>query len=284
MKLSLHTIPVQVTLNTSQGPIVALSRRTGKGRGKKAKAKSSGNKLPGSVLVVSFTLLALVLTAVVLDQLLDPGVFRIQSVRVVGNFDHLKTSTLKNVVSPLIKDNFFAIDLNHVRQRLLALPWVDDVVVRRVWPRTIELAVRETRILTRWGQRKWLSNRGMVITLPGQVQDGLPMLQGPERTSKQVLAAYLRWDRALGAVGLRIVGLQLRKRGSWTVRVVTSKGQDSELVIRLGRDQVDQRLLRFVHWYSLLLQSLAAKPAYIDMRYPNGFALGPRRTPRQKKG
>ncbi len=277
MKTLLHTMVIQGALNTSQGPIVALPRRLGKG-------KQKMSKLPGSVIAVSFALLAMVLVAVILDQLLDPDAFQIQSVRVVGNFQHLKTSELEDAVSPLIKNNFFAIDLDQVRQQALVLPWVDDVVVRRVWPRTIELAVRETRILTRWGKREWLSNRGTVIALPGRVQKGLPILQGPARMSKQVLAAYLRWGSALATVGLQITDLKLQKRGSWTVGVTTNKGRGPGFEIRLGRRQVDQRLLHFTHWYSLVLQSQAITPAYIDMRYPNGFALGPQQSAGQKKG
>ncbi len=279
MRPLLPTAAMQAGLNTSQGPIVALSRRRGKIR-----SKASGSKMPGPVLAVSLCMLALVLVAVLLDQLLDPEAFQIKSVRVVGNFRHLQTATLQKAVSPLIKNNFFAIDLDQVRQRVLKLPWVDDVIVRRVWPRTIELAVRETRILTRWGPHEWLSNRGMVIQLPGQVADGLPLLQGPARMSKQVLAAYLRWNGALATIGLQIKVLQVHDRGSWSVKVNSKKAQIPELVVRLGRDQVDQRLLRFIHWYSLLLQPQLVDPTYVDMRYPNGFVLGPQKSARQKKG
>lgn len=274
MKLSSQSVFIQAGLNTSQGPIATRLRRS-------RRKKAGRVKLPGSVVAVSLALLVLVLVAVVLDQLLDPKTFPIQSVRIVGDFQHLKTAELQNTVSPLMKNNFFALDLNQVRQRLLALPWVDDAVVRRVWPRTIELAVRETRILTRWGQSEWLSSRGTVIKVPGRVRPGLPILQGPRGMSRQVLAAYLRWDNILQATGLRIIKLQLQNRGSWSVQVVPTTGQ-AAFVIRLGRDEVDQRLLRFAHWYPSLLSAQA--PAYIDMRYPNGFALGPRKPAAQEKG
>jgi len=276
MNLQPQTSAIQSALNTSFGPIAGPRKSTGKG-------KHTGRKLPGSVLVVSLSLLVLVLLAALLDQLLDPDTFQVRSVRVVGNFRHLKTSEVKTAVNPLIESNFFAIDLDQVKQRVLDLPWVDDVVVRRVWPRTIELAVRETRILTRWGPRDWLSSRGMIIKLPGRRQGNLPLLQGPDRMSKRVLSAYLRWGSALAAAGLRITALKLHERGAWTVRVVPASRQTSDFEVRLGQYQLDQRLLRFTHWYPLLLQQQST-PAYIDLRYPNGFALGPRIPAGQEKG
>ena len=61
----------------------------------------------------------------------------------------------------------------------------------------------------------------------------------------------------------------LTPRLAWQLRL------DNGLQIMLGRDgdQAETRLKRFVAAYDSTLKTVARKHEYVDLRYPNGFAL-----------
>jgi cell division protein FtsQ len=63
----------------------------------------------------------------------------------------------------------------------------------------------------------------------------------------------------------------LTPRFAWQLRLA------SGLTIVLGREMaaysVDARLTRFVAVYARTLGSIAQRHDYVDLRYPNGFAL-----------
>jgi len=55
---------------------------------------------------------------------------------------------------------------------------------------------------------------------------------------------------------------------------------DSGLEIALGRKDVEARLKRFAAQYQKISERLGAVPAYVDLRYADGFAV---RLPRAAK-
>ena len=65
--------------------------------------------------------------------------------------------------------------------------------------------------------------------------------------------------------------LLLSPRLAWQVRL------DDGMVLELGREQpkapIALRLERFVDIYPTVLAARSPRPAAVDLRYPNGFAL-----------
>jgi cell division protein FtsQ len=170
---------------------------------------------------------------------------------------------------------FFSVDLEAVRRAFEALPWVRKVEVRRLWPDRIQVAIEEHVALARWGsdtQAKRLVNTyGEVFEgeLPDAVR--LPQLAGPSGTAQELTRRYGAFRQALVPLELEPRQVLLSPRYAWQVRL--SNG----LTLELGRDQlkepVSERLSRFVTFYAQTLGSLNRRLDYVDLRYPNGFAL-----------
>ena len=67
---------------------------------------------------------------------------------------------------------------------------------------------------------------------------------------------------------LRLTGVRLDERGAWELEL------GDGLQVRLGRQDVHERLERFIRLASPLVAKRVAEISYVDMRYTNGFSVG----------
>ena len=170
---------------------------------------------------------------------------------------------------------FFSVDLDAVRRAFEALPWVRKVEVRRSWPDRIEVAIEEHAALAHWGSdtqvKRLVNTYGEVFE--GDLPDGvrLPQFAGPAGSAEDVTRRYGAFRQALAPLDLEPRQVLLSPRYAWQIRL--SNG----LTLELGRDQLQkpvlERLSRFVAVYAQTLGSLNRRLDYVDLRYPNGFAL-----------
>jgi cell division protein FtsQ len=105
----------------------------------------------------------------------------------------------------------------------------------------------------------------------------LPQLNGPEGTEAQVAEMYLKTTPRLAGVGLHLSRVTLDPRGAWELTVTSTQStatNNGGVVVRLGRQDVAERLERFLVAASPLIATRAGEMSYVDMRYSNGFAVG----------
>jgi cell division protein FtsQ len=82
----------------------------------------------------------------------------------------------------------------------------------------------------------------------------------------QVLSQMLR------PLGFSVARLELRERGSWFLTTgAGSAGPGIELL--LGRDQLIEKMRRFIVIYDKTLKEQITNIASIDLRYANGLAV-----------
>lgn len=122
--------------------------------------------------------------------------FEIAHVVLHGN-DRLSRGEAMALVGDLRGQNVLSVGLEKWRQRLLTSPWVEDAVVRRVLPNTIDVAVRERTPMgiARLGRDLFLVDRtGTVIDAyaPTYADLDLPVIDGlgaPPRDGAPVVDA-----------------------------------------------------------------------------------------------
>ena len=197
-----------------------------------------------------------------LDELLP-----IQSVKIEGEFDFLDKNQLRDQAIPVVNGGFFNVDLPEVRNALVNLPWVEDVSVRRLWPDTLLVRVIEKQPVVLWGDEGVISSKGKLFTPLKKPMVKLPHLSGPEGQHKVMLKELARMQAWLLETGLYIKSVDLNARRSWTL--VMTSGME----LRLGREQMHERLNRFVSVYKETLEIEKREIKHIDMRYTNGFAV-----------
>lgn len=203
------------------------------------------------------------------SYLIDPGTLPIRQVRIEGKFRNLSTNTLQELVQDRVIGGFFNINVSAVRDSLLAEPWVKDVSVHRVWPDSLRVYVTEQDAIAVWKDSGLLNKSGnLFIPDKKSFPKNLPVLDGPEGTQTLVMNKYLYLKEKLDAINLKISVLKMDERRAWMFET------EGGIKIILGRKDFDERVTRFVDLVSISLSDKIQTAELIDMRYPNGFAVG----------
>ncbi|MGA9342703.1 MAG: cell division protein FtsQ/DivIB [Rhodanobacteraceae bacterium] len=192
----------------------------------------------------------------------------VKKIDVRAPFDHVSAEQIRAAVRTELGAGFFAVDLDQVCGAVLRLPWVERVEARKRWPDVIELTVYEQQPYARWGADRLVNRHGKLFQVPGSPPlQGLPQLSGPDARLHEVLAFYAHELPLFSATGLTLDSVALSGRGSWSLTLATGA------TVEVGRENVEQRLERFLSVWPRIAAGHDGAPAYIDLRYENGFAL-----------
>lgn len=222
----------------------------------------------------------LMFIVVALRLLLRSQLLPLREIDVRGKLVHTSPAALKRVIEESVRGNFFAVDLATVRVALQNLPWVRTVDVRRVWPDRLRVTITERVALARWGDVALIDRYGDLFS--GHTQAKLPVLAGPPGTEREVAQRYVRFAALVAPIGSPVIGVTLSPRYAWSLRL--ADGLEIELGRGRARDPVITRLQRFVSLYPALLKDLGRRIAYVDLRYPDGFAVRPAGTATRASG
>lgn len=204
--------------------------------------------------------------------------FNIGRIVVEGELVHNNAVTLRANVAPMLKGNFFTVNLKDARQAFEQVPWVREAQVRREYPNGLRVSLREHVAEAFWGSDTGtglVDSEGKVFeaNLGELDREGLPRLQGPEESAARVLRMYRLLAPAIEPLDVAVDGLVLDARGSWQLRL------DNDAVIELGggaAEDVLQRVQRFVRTLPQITaqyRRTAEALESADLRYEDGYAL-----------
>jgi cell division protein FtsQ len=220
------------------------------------------------------TLVVVLLTAAAIgllyaiDLALRVENFPVRSVRFEGAFERVERAELEAAVMNQVRTNFFLVDLEAIKHRVQALPWVQRASVRRAWPRDVHVQFVEQQLVARWGEQAWLNDAGQVVRVsPTGDHAAVPRLDGPDANSAQVLTQYERLRRPLEQAGLSVRRFEMTPRHSWMLTLADGT------VIYVDRQQSLEKLERFARVHGEVFNRVATPPQRIDLRYSNGFAV-----------
>ena len=223
-------------------------------------------EMRGSAGITLFMLLILSLSWVPLTQLIK-DFHPIRYVRVGGEFQYIKKEEIKQKISPLLNSGYFSVDLPAIQQAIMGLPWIDKVLVQRVWPNRLELKVYEQTPIVRWRDNELLNARSEIfkpINIAGF--KNLPILNTPDGLQEEYLLTMQDMSQALLEHDLELAEFRVNKRLTWFVSLKNG------MQIQLGRTEPLQKFMQLMNTLSMLGKKVN-KIAYIDMRYPNGYAV-----------
>lgn len=219
------------------------------------------NSLLGGLMAV------LVTTVIVAGSLwmMKPTTLPIKQVHIEGEFLRLDTNRMQELVSDKVRGGFFNINVAAIRNTLMALPWVKEVSVHRIWPDGLRVVVNEQTAVVKWNETGLLNDQGHYFAPEkDSFPNGLPVLEGPE-DSQELLLKRLKLLKQF--YGLSVVRLRLNERRAWQFQL------DSGLSVVLGRKDFESRIDRFVHVVIKNMGEKLSQAREIDMRYTNGFAV-----------
>jgi cell division protein FtsQ len=132
--------------------------------------------------------------------------------------------------------------------------------------------------VAQWGGEELVNSHGELFV--GSVVGGeerLPIFIGPTGSSFDVVAQYVAFSKLLQPLQQDIAQLVLSPRRAWKIQL------ESGTVLELGRDRMEDRLLRYVSTYDRSVEQLNRNFTYVDLRYSNGFAVRTQETLQHEK-
>jgi cell division protein FtsQ len=220
-------------------------------------------------MLVGFSVLAM-LYGVIHYTVHLPGIFPLSDVRLSAAPERVAAPELLQVVRSEVIGNFFTVDIERLRRTLEKLPWVRSVSIRRQFPDSLEVQLEEHQVLARWNNNALVNRQGEVFSAGSD--QVLPVFMGQAGDSGEVAQYYTQFSNQLAAMNLRVVQLALSPRHAWQLRL------NNGMVLELGREEMQQRLARFVAVYPYI-EGRGPKAEerntvkHVDLRYRNGFAV-----------
>ena len=192
----------------------------------------------------------------------------VNNVSVTGKFKYIEKKEVEKIILPIVSDGaILSLDLVQITTILEAHPWIEKASVRRKWPGSIEINVTEEVPSARWGKTSFLNNQGEILEINNNDLSNLPLLQGVENSERQLMNTYREIVLLLQPVNLKITELKYDERGEWQMSL--SNG----LEILVGRDQIIEKIRRFLIIWTAVLNNRSSDIDGIDIRYDNGIAV-----------
>ncbi len=223
------------------------------------------------------TLIALL--AIASRLAVDPERFPVEQVDVLGTLDYANRDELMDTIQRHTEMGFYGLDIDDLRKGIERNEWVSNARISRVWPSRISLDIQEHEPAARWNDDHLIS-KSLVLFKPHQLRresadfkqwsdvfKPLPQVLGSLGRHAVLLDAYRDYDRQLTLLDLKMALLEEDERLSQTL--ILANG----VSVKLGREQQDLRMDRFLDVYDHLATTSGGGQLSFDMRYESGFAL-----------
>lgn len=192
----------------------------------------------------------------------------LSSVTVEGEFLYVSKERTMELISAELDGDFLQLDLMRLKGVLESDPWVEYAALGRRWPDVLLVKIVEQQPIALWGDKSFMNQRGEIIHVDSvESLLGFPRLDGEEGDAPGIMRQYQDLSQLLRTRGLEIIALSCDQKKSWRM---TLKG-GAEIIV--GRDQVMEKMQRFLTVYDQHLSSLWSDIKAIDVRYTNGIAV-----------
>ena len=189
--------------------------------------------------------------------------FNLRAVQLSAAPRQVNAELIAAVVRNELQGNFFTVDLENTRRAFEKLPWVRTASVRRHFPWQLEVELEEHVALARWNGSALVNTHGEIFV--AQSERLMPKFFGPPENAAEVTHMYRTFAEQLVPLQREIVEINLSPRRAWQLRLKDG------LLLKLGREEAQQRLARFVAAYPIAEEKGAVQ--YVDLRYRNGFVV-----------
>ena len=239
---------------------------------------------PGSALrvlrspagILALVLLLTITGVMLADEILRPGRFTIERVRISNLLKRVDGPIIERTVWQNLEGNYFTVDLSKIESHLVRLPGVYRAAVRRVWPDSLAVSITESDAIARWHSftNQAIAKPEFVNLPPGTGLSLQPLLTSAIADRRKVIKTYLELTRILGPVGLEPSAVSMNSSGGFRLVVASKTNQASRGVeIVIGREEPLKKVGRFAAAFDLVLRDRLPDIERVDLRYASGFAV-----------
>ncbi len=185
-----------------------------------------------------------------------------------AKLQHVARYQVESIIRNEIDGNFLTVDLDTLREAFKELPWVRAVKIQRNWPSGLKVKLEEHTVMAYWGDVALVNVQGELFRAP--TDEILPVFIGPtEESVSVIMERYAIFNKLLQPIKQRVAEITLSPRHSWLIRL------ENGTLLKLGHEKIETRLRRYVSVYKQSIANLnqSIPLGYVDLRYPNGFAV-----------
>ena len=192
----------------------------------------------------------------------------VTKVRMDNQWQRVSDAEVQSILARFMGVGYFDFDVVGVKETLQEHPWIRQASVKKLWPNSVGLLLTEEVAIARWGNSSVLNQYGEIFQPQnlGALQS-LPLLEGPQDMQIRVMEQYRAVNQLFFPAGLRVTKLSLSDRGSWQLEL------NSNLMVIAGRENVMDRLHRFLEFYGQYPAEEPGGVLAVDLRYDNGLAV-----------
>lgn len=165
--------------------------------------------------------------------------------------------------------------INVIQKKIALLPWIQQVSVRIQWPDILKIHIVEHIPIAFWNNLHIISATGTIFDTPDGYEDNnkflMPILYGPRGSEQEILIYYYIFNEILQkSTKLQMKSLKVDMRSSWEIVL------KNNMYIKLGRNNIIERINYFIKIYPILLYKSNESNKYVDyvdLRYTTGFVV-----------
>jgi cell division protein FtsQ len=217
-----------------------------------------------------------------IDGVMSLRLLQVKRVIVHGN-QRLSNGEVLALLDGIRGKSILELDLDDWRQHVLSSPWVEDAVLRRTLPATVEVTVRERSPLGIGrinGSLYLVDERGAIIDDygPNYADLDLPIIDGlsaaPGESSTDVSRAFLA-RRLIDALQAKNLSRKVSQIDVTDARNAVVLLDGDPTAIRLGDDKFVERLQSYVELAPALRERVSGMD-YVDMRFDERVYVRPK--------
>jgi cell division protein FtsQ len=205
--------------------------------------------------------------------LLTAGVFTwfkfdrpIDTIVIEGDLTEAEQGVMQQRISGLGLPGILSLNLSSFEAQLQEMDWARRVDVRRRWPNKLVIYVYKESPVAQWNDYTFLSADGAILELPDQY-DQLPRLSAELSSPRESMEIFRLLQQYAARQDLSILELNENAQGEWQL------GFESGTILRLGAEDLEARMNRFLSAYASIIKQQQRPVAYVDARYPSGIAV-----------
>ena len=202
----------------------------------------------------------------VYEWLHHPTTFPLTQFKVTTDADYVKPVLFRQVVEGDTHAGFFSFDIRALKRKLEKNQWVRAVSIRKVFPHTLSVDIKERRPVAYWNDNGMVDEQHQIFYPQHMPMLSLPRFRGDKERLMIIQQRYSELNPLFAKLNVSINQLSYSMTGGWVLQL--SNG----IELHCGNKDVGFRCQRFITAYPQLKQANKHMQS-VDLRYPSGFAV-----------
>ncbi len=219
-----------------------------------------------NLLVFVFITIILLFSYLILTK--NSNLFPITEVYIDGDLKYLNQEQLKIDIARYTTAGFFQIKLKKISQLLQNDHWVSEVSVRKIWPSSVLVKIKERNPMAKLNKDRFFDENGNIFAPLFVPRIDILQIDDLSGDPEKLFFIANQINKKFTENRLLLKGLKKTKLG-----IIKIELNDSKEVVFGYEDNFQDNLVRFIDSYQSILKPLWFKIAKVDLRYVNGFAV-----------